>query len=171
MCSNRPAEHKRRLIIQKSTTRKQVLSFMIQSLTNVNLYFNGIKLQLSYANRYRYRSRMFFNPISYPPTIDGNEDYETSTAKEENQFIKKVLNIKKHPETPIFPNEYSVDGPPKGRIYEKLPFKFTVEKNKVYSFCTCGYSNSQVSVFLDRFLKICYLSKIPFPSMIQSIVL
>lgn len=81
--------------------------------------------------------------ISYPPAIDGNEDYAVSAKDEENEYIKKILNIRPHPELPLFPDEYSLD-PPKGRIYEKFPFKFKVEKGKAYSFCTCGYSNNQV---------------------------
>jgi hypothetical protein len=77
--------------------------------------------------------------------VDGNEDYVTSAQKEENPLIKTYLGIKNHPETPVFVNEYSLEGPPRGRVYDKIPFKFTVEKGKVYSLCTCGYSNNQVS--------------------------
>ncbi|RNA08759.1 CDGSH iron-sulfur domain-containing mitochondrial [Brachionus plicatilis] len=97
----------------------------------------------SIANRYRYQSRIVIKNLSYPPTLDGTEDYAISAKNEENDYIKKILNIRSHPEAPLFPDEYSLDGPPKGRIYEKMPFKFKVEKGKVYSFCTCGYSNNQ----------------------------
>ncbi len=80
--------------------------------------------------------------------MDGTENYEISAAKEDNPLIKKFLGVKTHPESPIFPNEYSLDGPPRGRVYDKMPFKFTVEKGKVYSLCTCGYSNNQVNRIL-----------------------
>ena len=36
-----------------------------------------------------------------------------STKNETNEYIKKVLKVKDHPEKPVFPNEYSLDGPPK----------------------------------------------------------
>ncbi len=102
-------------------------------------------MKVTYANRYRFRSRLRYKTIQYPPTIDGNEDFQVSTKNEENDFIKKILNVKQHPESPLFPEEYSLSGPPKGRIYDKQPFKFRVEKGKVYSICTCGWSNNQVS--------------------------
>lgn len=92
----------------------------------------------------RYRDRMYLKPIAYPPTIYGDEEYEVSAKRQGNQLIRKLLRIRRHPERSVFPNEYSLEGPPKGRIYDKFPFKFTVEKDKTYSFCTCGFSNSQV---------------------------
>ncbi|GAB1598253.1 CDGSH iron-sulfur domain-containing protein 3, mitochondrial-like [Argonauta hians] len=48
-----------------------------------------------------------------------------------------------HPETPKFINEHSVDGPPKGKIYDKRPFRLELEANKWYSWCTCGHSKRQ----------------------------
>lgn len=73
-----------------------------------------------------------------------------SANKEDNRYLKTILGIKPHPEEPLFPEEYSLNGPPKGRIYEKMPFKFTVEKGKAYSFCTCGYSNNQVNILFKK---------------------
>ncbi len=67
-----------------------------------------------------------------------------TTKDEENEFIRKILKIREHPEEALFPNEYALEGPPKGRVYEKQPFKFQVEAGKAYSFCTCGHNNSQV---------------------------
>lgn len=87
---------------------------------------------------------MYLKPIAFPPTVYGDEEYEISAKRVKTGLIRKLLRIKRHPEGGIFPNEYSIDGPPKGRIYEKFPFKFTVEKDKTYFFCTCGFSNSQV---------------------------
>ena len=92
---------------------------------------------------------MVFKNIQYPPDVFGNEDYAVSAKNEENGYIKHLLNIKPHPESPVFPDEYSLKGPPKGRIYEKIPFKYTVEKGKSYSICTCGYSNNQVYLNID----------------------
>lgn len=86
---------------------------------------------------------MVYKSLSYPPNIDGQTDYAITTKDESNDYIKKVLNVKEHPEKPVFPDEYSLNGPPKGRVYEKSPFKFRVEEGKAYSLCTCGYSNSQ----------------------------
>ena len=99
--------------------------------------------KISCAQKSRFDSRLTYDKIQYPPTVEGNEDYYESAKKEENGLIKHLLGIKNHPESAVFPEEYSLDGPPKGRIYEKIPFKYTVEKGKVYSLCTCGYSNNQ----------------------------
>jgi hypothetical protein len=85
-----------------------------------------------------------YKVISYPPNIEGETEYEKSAKNEDNEYIKKVLKVREHPEAPLFPNEYSLDGPPKGRIYEKLPFKYQVEAGKEYSICSCGHSNNQV---------------------------
>ena len=62
-----------------------------------------------------------------------------------NKLIRRSLKLNTHPERPLFINEYSFDGPPKGRVYAKYPFKYTVQKGKSYLWCTCGYSNTQVS--------------------------
>ncbi len=53
-----------------------------------------------------------------------------TTKDEENEFIRKILKIREHPEEALFPNEYALEGPPKGRVYEKQPFKFQVEAGK-----------------------------------------
>jgi hypothetical protein len=98
----------------------------------------------AHANRYRFHKRLIYKTLSYPPNLYGVTEYEVSAKNEENEYIKKLLQIKQHPEEPLFPDEYSLNGPPKGRIYEKQPFKFRVESGKTYSICTCGYSNNQV---------------------------
>lgn len=52
-------------------------------------------------------------------------------------------NTDQHPETPKY-GEY--DNPPKkGAIYDKKPFPIELEAGKKYSWCTCGWSKSQVS--------------------------
>ena len=87
---------------------------------------------------------MQYKVITYPPNFNGETDYAITTENEENDFIKKILKIREHPEAPLFPNEYSLEGPPKGRIYDKQPFKFRVEAGKEYIYCTCGHSTNQV---------------------------
>ncbi|CAF1117729.1 unnamed protein product, partial [Adineta ricciae] len=37
-------------------------------------------------------------------------------------------------ERPRFVDEYSIKGPPYGRVYEKIPFKFRVEKGRAYLY-------------------------------------
>jgi len=46
-------------------------------------------------------------------------------------------------ERPRFIDEYSLQGAPYGRIYEKIPFKFHVEKGRAYLYCACGWANTQ----------------------------
>ncbi|KAK2142397.1 hypothetical protein LSH36_961g00065, partial [Paralvinella palmiformis] len=50
--------------------------------------------------------------------------------------------MKTHPERPRYPNEYT-NPMPKGKVYEKFPFKMTLEAEKSYSWCTCGLSHKQ----------------------------
>ncbi|CAI9716777.1 iron-sulfur domain-containing 3, mitochondrial-like [Octopus vulgaris] len=54
-----------------------------------------------------------------------------------------LTRIRPHPEAPKFLNEYSVDGPPKGKIYDKKPFRMELKANKWYFYCTCGHSKQQ----------------------------
>ncbi len=85
--------------------------------------------------------------------MNGETDYAVTAKDEENEFIKKILKIREHPEEALFPNEYSLEGPPKGRIYEKQPFKYQVEAGKSYLVCTCGYSNNQVFfLFIKKYI-------------------
>lgn len=56
---------------------------------------------------------------------------------------ESVGKVRLHPETPRFQNEFSPDGPPKGKIYDKKPFRITLQAGKRYSWCTCGHSKSQ----------------------------
>lgn len=103
--------------------------------------------QTQVAFKYRFHARLgerLTRTLQYPPEVDGQEDYAVTTKNEENEYIRKILHVKPHPESPMFPDEYSLNGRPKGRIYEKLPFKFKVEEGKAYSLCTCGYSSNQV---------------------------
>jgi hypothetical protein len=101
-------------------------------------------LQIPFAERHRFRSRLVYKVIPYPPPILGDGDFVSNASKEENEVIRRIVQVRAHPEAPLFPDEYSLNGPPKGRVYQKIPFKFKVEKGKVYSYCTCGYANNQV---------------------------
>lgn len=38
--------------------------------------------------------------------------------------------------------------PTSGLIYDKKPFKVLLKPNKKYMWCCCGWSKSQVSIFL-----------------------
>lgn len=49
----------------------------------------------------------------------------------------------KFPEREVFPGEFSLEKP-KGKIYDKKPIKMFLEAGKNYSYCTCGWSRSQV---------------------------
>ncbi|XP_076460374.1 uncharacterized protein LOC143293415 isoform X1 [Babylonia areolata] len=49
---------------------------------------------------------------------------------------------KPHPETPQFPMEHTLD-PPKGKIYDKKPFKMQLKAGKDYHWCACGTSKNQ----------------------------
>lgn len=49
-------------------------------------------------------------------------------------------------EREIFVDEFS-DPHPKGRVFDKKPFRMLLEMNKPYFFCTCGQSKSQVYSF------------------------
>lgn len=58
-------------------------------------------------------------------------------------FDQEKYEKRAHPETPRYPQEHSLD-PPKGKIYDKKPFKITLTEGKKYSWCTCGTSKKQV---------------------------
>ncbi|KAK3589583.1 hypothetical protein CHS0354_043041 [Potamilus streckersoni] len=49
--------------------------------------------------------------------------------------------VKPHPETPAI-GEYEVE-PPKGKIYDKKPFKMELQAGKKYAWCVCGLSHTQ----------------------------
>ena len=52
-------------------------------------------------------------------------------------------NTKPHPETQVR-GQFELD-PPKGRIYDKLPFPALLKAGKVYYWCSCGNSKNQVN--------------------------
>ena len=62
--------------------------------------------------------------------------------------VDDVKKRQSHVEEPQFPDEYSLDGPPKGKSYDKKPFRLELTAGKKYSWCSCGHSHTQVSVFL-----------------------
>ncbi|XP_074658990.1 uncharacterized protein LOC141911829 isoform X2 [Tubulanus polymorphus] len=78
------------------------------------------------ANSFRY------NSDTNPPT--------GGAANNDDEIFKK--KEPKHPETPQFPDDYNPD-PPKGKIYDKKPFKVELIAGKRYSWCSCGYSRNQ----------------------------
>ncbi|XP_064617288.1 CDGSH iron-sulfur domain-containing protein 3, mitochondrial-like [Liolophura sinensis] len=57
-------------------------------------------------------------------------------------FDQEKYEKRVHPETPQYPQEYSLE-PAKGKIYDKKPFKMTLTAGKKYSWCTCGTSKNQ----------------------------
>jgi len=82
-----------------------------------------------------------------PPDVFGDYNADVQAKKTDNPVLIKALEYQPHPEAPLFPNEYSLNGPPVGRIYDKYPFKYRVEKGKTYFWCSCGYGNSQVNEY------------------------
>jgi hypothetical protein len=101
-------------------------------------------LKTSYV-LYRFKSRIKREKLPFPPSVFGDEDVHTVLKDATNEKIKHTLKVKTHPESQHFPDEYALSGPPKGRVYATIPFKFQVEKGKTYMWCSCGYSNNQVS--------------------------
>jgi len=64
----------------------------------------------------------------------------------------KRLENRKHLETQIYPQLYTGVDPPKGAIYDKKPFRMEVQAGKVYLWCSCGQSKTQVSHYNINFL-------------------
>lgn len=112
----------------------------------------------TFYNLYRFKSRVKMYHLGMPTSPFGDEDLDKAYAKIDNPLIKQSLNVKKHPEEPHFPNEYSLKGAPYGRVYEKFPFKYKVEKDKAYSWCSCGYSINQP--FCDMTHKILWTNSV-----------
>jgi CDGSH iron-sulfur domain-containing protein 3 len=108
---------------------------------SIDLYF----MKTSYAS-YRFKDRMKrLHPIQ-PPNEFGLEDHYEQSKLIDNPLILKSMGFKQsneHPENENFKNEYSLNGSPIGRIYERYPFKYRVEKDKVYLWCSCGYGHNQ----------------------------
>ena len=48
-----------------------------------------------------------------------------------------------HPETPRFNEEIRPGPDPYGKVYDKKPFRMVLKANKVYWWCSCGYSKLQ----------------------------
>ena len=65
-------------------------------------------------------------------------------------------------EREYFAGEFDLERP-KGRIYDKKPFKIELEAGKLYAWCSCGISRNQVrSVFNCSFMSISFrLSRVP----------
>ena len=68
-------------------------------------------------------------------------DIDLSTWNGE-EFVEPV----KHPEASrTYPGLYNGDPPPIGEMYDKKPFRMEVQAGKVYQWCSCGLSKTQVS--------------------------
>ena len=72
-------------------------------------------------------------------------------------------------EREYFAGEFDLERP-KGRIYDKKPFKIGLEAGKLYAWCTCGISRNQVrSVFNCSFMSISFrLSRVPLTTRLVS---
>uniref|UniRef100_A0A0K0E9S5 CDGSH iron-sulfur domain-containing protein 3, mitochondrial n=1 Tax=Strongyloides stercoralis TaxID=6248 RepID=A0A0K0E9S5_STRER len=57
--------------------------------------------------------------------------------------LKYHIIPEKSPEQPYGLQGNSYLDPNKGKIHSKLPIKVFLKKDKVYSWCNCGYSGSQ----------------------------
>ena len=60
-------------------------------------------------------------------------------------YVKHLRTKTEYMEREHFPKDFAVE-PPKGKIYDKKPFKITLEAGKLYAWCTCGHSKSQVRI-------------------------
>lgn len=84
--------------------------------------------------------------LSYPSQVPGSRCYPNRIGPIDMEswdgetFVKPL----RHPETPIYPKLHTGEPPPKGRIYDKKPFKMQVEAGKTYKWCSCGVSKTQV---------------------------
>ena len=65
------------------------------------------------------------------------------TPPRDEEIVKLAAEAKKHPEAETFQGEHNLERP-KGKIYDKKPFKVFLEADKRYSWCTCGHSKKQV---------------------------
>ncbi|CAD5117954.1 DgyrCDS6695 [Dimorphilus gyrociliatus] len=92
------------------------------------------------------------NIVRLASNKDDSSKYELSTRKFKHKDDPEPdLNLfrrtrpdpaAKFPEKEVFPGEFSLEKP-KGKIYDKKPFKIFLEAGKTYSYCTCGWSRSQ----------------------------
>ncbi|CAF0734004.1 unnamed protein product [Didymodactylos carnosus] len=81
----------------------------------------------------KYLVRCHWRTVQYP---DLNQKVITLPDTHEEKIALPL-------ERPRFIDEYSTDGPPIGRVYEKIPFKMQVVKGRAYLWCTCGWSHAQ----------------------------
>ncbi|KAI0987263.1 hypothetical protein GJ496_002639 [Pomphorhynchus laevis] len=56
---------------------------------------------------------------------------------------RTCCEVYQHAENPHFNDEYSLKGPPLGRIYDKLPTNVMAKKDQVFLWCACGLSRNQ----------------------------
>lgn len=80
-------------------------------------------------------------------TLQQNRKISIDDFKNDPSEKKKE---RRHPETPQFPNENSVE-PLVGKIHDKKPFRMELQADKKYFWCVCGTSKSQVFIFCRVF--------------------
>merc|ERR1711894_800627 len=60
-----------------------------------------------------------------------------------NQPDPDIMGREKKPvEKIIHPRQYDLE-PAKGKVYDKKPFRVTLQVGKRYAWCTCGFSRKQ----------------------------
>ncbi|XP_071112046.1 CDGSH iron-sulfur domain-containing protein 3, mitochondrial-like [Haliotis cracherodii] len=80
-----------------------------------------------------FKNCSFFGALSQTRAL--NVDDFVTEKKKKNKF-------RQHRETPKFVNEFSTDQP-KGKIYDKKPFRIELTAGKKYAWCACGHSHTQ----------------------------
>ena len=113
-------------------------------LNHTVIFLNGFQpihyiicFQVRFGSYFKYkhpRNRYDVGRKSY-----ANTDVSTWDGE---QFVE----AKRHPEASReYPGLYSGAPPPIGKVYDKKPFRVEVEAGKVYQWCSCGLSKTQVS--------------------------
>lgn len=126
--------------------QEKMLSKSIIRLISINkLSIDSYYMKTTYAS-YRFKDKIKrLSPVQ-PPNEFGMEDPFEQSKEIDNPLILKSMGFKEsgeHPEKENFRNEYSLNGAPLGRIHDRYPFKYRVEKGKVYLWCSCGYGHTQ----------------------------
>ena len=89
---------------------------------------------------------IFINEVIF---LQGKKYARPDHPRPDPEVLKDVGQppIKPNYEVEKFPQEFNLE-PPKGKIYDKKPFKMELEAGKRYSWCTCGKSKNQVRIQL-----------------------
>merc|ERR1711955_158057 len=65
-------------------------------------------------------------------------DYQKKKPRE--WIHPNVDKRKDHLELPLFRQEFTLDGPPRGKPHSLMPIRIYLEKDKEYYWCACGVS-------------------------------